>query len=70
MVALLPASGPSVWRRCYVDACWLRILFTVKMPAGTKKAICMPETLFDGYSLEVVDRMGDRPVHEHLGDAR
>jgi hypothetical protein len=70
MVALLSASGLSVWRRCYVDACWLRILFTVKAPTATKKAICVPESLLDGYSLEVADRVGDRPVHEHLGDVR
>jgi hypothetical protein len=43
-------------------------LFTAEMPAGTKKAIYMPETVLDGYSLEVADKVGDTPVHEHLGN--
>src|SRR5882762_8445343 len=53
---------------CHVDACSLRILFTGKMPVATKKAICMPETVSDQYSLEVTGRVEDAPIHESLGD--
>ena len=44
MVVLLSASRFLVWRRCHVDACSLRILFTGKMLAATKNAIRVPET--------------------------
>jgi len=68
MVALLSASRLLIWRHCHVDACSLRILFTGKMLAATKKAICMPETVIDEYSLDIAGRMGDTPIHESLGD--
>src|SRR6266566_1626190 len=68
MVALLSASRLLVWR-CYdVDACSLRILFTGKMLAATRKAICMPETVSDQCSLEIAGRVGDTPIHESLDD--
>ncbi len=70
MVALLSASRLLVWRRCHLDACSLRILFTGKMLAATKKAICMPETVSDEYGLEIAGRVGDTPIHESLGDVR
>jgi hypothetical protein len=38
------------------------------MLAATKKAICMPETVTDEYSLEIVGSVGDTPIHESLGD--
>jgi hypothetical protein len=68
IVALLSASRLLVWPCCYVDACSLRIPFTGKMLAATKKAICMPETVTDEYSLEIVGSVGDTPIHESLGD--
>jgi hypothetical protein len=67
MVALLSASRLRVWRRCHVDACSLRILFTGKMLATTKKASRMPETVIDEYSLESARSVGDMPIHESLG---
>jgi hypothetical protein len=68
MVALLSASRHLVWRRCHVDACSLRILFTGKMLAASGEAICMPETAIDKYSLEIAGRAGDTPIHESFGD--
>jgi len=68
MVALLSASRFLVWRRCHVDACSLRIPFTGKMLAASKKAICMPETVIDEYSLEIAGNVGDTPIQESLGD--
>jgi hypothetical protein len=68
MVTLLSASRFLVWRRCHVDACPLRILFTGKMPAATERAIWMPETVIDEPSSEIVGRAGDRPIYESLGD--
>jgi hypothetical protein len=68
MVVLLSASRLLTWRRYDVDACSLRILFTGKMLAATKKAICMPESVIDEYSLEVTGRVGDTPIHEPFGD--
>ncbi len=68
MVALLTASHFPVWRRYHVDACSLRILFTGKMLAATRKAICMPETVIDEFSLEIAGRVGDTRIHESLGD--
>src|SRR5260370_29412267 len=68
MVALLSASRLLVWRRCDVDACSLRILFTGEMTAATKKAICVPATVIDQRSLEVTGSVGDTPIHESLGD--
>jgi hypothetical protein len=69
MVALLSASRSWSGVRFHVDACSLRILFTGKMLAATRIAICMPETVIDGYSLEIAGRVGDTPIHESLGDA-
>jgi len=68
MVALLSASPHLVRRRCHVDACSLPILFTRKMLAASDKAICMPETAIDEYSLEIAGRAGDTPIHESVGD--
>jgi hypothetical protein len=58
-----------VWRHCHVDACWLQILFTGKMPPAPEKAICMPESVIDEYRLETTGRVGDTPIHESQGDA-
>jgi len=68
MFALLSAPRFLVWCRCHLDACSLRILFTGKMLAATKKAICMPETVSDEYGLEIAGRVRDTPIHESLGD--
>src|SRR5712692_1860933 len=68
MVVLLSPSRQLVWHRCHADACSLRILFTGKMPAATRKAIGMPETLIDEYNLEITGRVGDTPIHASLGD--
>jgi hypothetical protein len=68
MVALLSASRLLVWRRCHVDACSLRILFTGKTPAATNKAICVPEAVRDENNLEVLGRAGDTLIHDYLGD--
>jgi len=38
IVVLLSASRLLIWRRYDVDACSLRILFTGKMLAATKKS--------------------------------
>ena len=70
MVTLLSASRFLDWRRCHVDACPLRILFTGKMPATTEEAIWMPETVIDKYSFEIAGRVGDAPIDESLGDLR
>src|SRR5260370_6966838 len=66
MVALLSASRFLVWRCCHVDACSLRILFTGKMPAASKKAICMPEALCRRKHVEVAARAGDTPIQQAL----
>jgi hypothetical protein len=66
MVVLLSAS-PWSGRRCHVDACSLRILFTRKMPGATKKAIGMPENQIEEYSLEIAGRVGETPVRVRLG---
>src|SRR6266849_6514622 len=68
IVVLLSASRLLIWRRYDVDACSLRILFTGKILAATKKAIGMPWTAIDEYSLEIAGRVGDTPIHESLGD--
>ncbi len=68
MVALLSASRLLVWHCCHVDACSLQIVFTEKMPAAAKKAICMPETVPHEHGLEIAGRVGDTPIHESLGD--
>ena len=68
MVALLSASRFLVWRLYHVDACSLRILFTEKIPAAAKKAICMPENALHEHGLEVAGSVGDTPIHASLGD--
>src|SRR5712691_7031291 len=68
IVVLLSASRLLIWRRYDVDACSLRILFTEKMPATAKKAICMPETVPHEHGLEIAGRVGDTTIHEGLGD--
>lgn len=68
MVALLSAPRLLVWRRCHVDACSLRILFTGKTLAATEKAIGLPEAVREPDSLEVPSRVGDAPIHQGLGD--
>src|SRR6266550_993649 len=68
MVVLLSASRLLVRRRYDVDACPLRNLFTGKMLAATRKAICMPETAIDQCSLEVTGGVGDTPIRESSGD--
>jgi hypothetical protein len=66
MVALLPESRVLVRRRCHVDACRPRNLFTGKMLTATRKAICMPKTVSEEYSLETAGSVGDTLVEERL----
>ena len=68
MAALLSASRLLVWRRCHVNVCRARILFTRKMLDTAEKAICMPEPVIDDYNLEIVGRVGDKPIRESLGE--
>jgi hypothetical protein len=63
MLALLSASRLLVWRCCHVDACSLRIVFTEKMPAVAKKAICMPETVPHDTAWKV---LAEREIHRFM----
>src|SRR5258708_6673005 len=68
MAALLSASRLLVWHRCHVDPCLFRIRFTGKWEPPLKKAICMPETVIEEYSLEIASSGRHTPIHESLGD--
>jgi hypothetical protein len=68
MVALLPEFRVLVWCRCHLDACRPRNLFTGKMLTAPGKAICMPKTVSDEYSLEIAGSVGDTLVDEPLNE--
>ena len=70
MIALLSASRFLAWPRSRVDTCPLRILFTRKMLDAHRSAICIPELVSNESALEIAGRMGDRPIHEGLGEGR
>ena len=67
IVALLSASRLLVWRRCQVDACSLRNLFTGKMLAATNKGNLHARDCIDEYSLEIAGGVGDTPTCQSLG---
>jgi hypothetical protein len=57
------------WHRFYVDAWSQQILLTGKMLTSSTKAICLPETAINGYSLEAAGRVEDTLIHDSPGNA-
>jgi hypothetical protein len=63
---LRPVCWPGVAVTLTLAQC--EILFAGKMPAATRRAICMPETMIDEYNLEIVGSAGDTPILVSLSE--